>query len=58
MKKPKSSGCRCSSKTHGNPKHSNGICYRSGEVRPSVRERIEGKKLCKEWQRFLEDESD
>lgn len=58
MKKPKNSGCCCSSKTYGNPKYSNGICYHSGEVRPSVRKRIENKKLCREWCQFLEDESD
>ena len=48
--------CSCSASPHGSPKYSHGCCYHSGDVRPAVRERIDGKKICREWELALEDE--
>lgn len=48
--------CSCTSRTPGNPKYGNGICYHSGSVNPRVRERIDGKRLCRAWKKGEERE--
>jgi len=48
--------CSCTTRPHGNPKYSNGSCYHSGDVRPAVKERIAGKKLCREWKLVTEED--
>ena len=53
--KDKSVGCRCRRRTRGSPKIPGGICRgnSSGKYQASVHERIEGKKLCKDWERVI-----
>jgi hypothetical protein len=47
--KRKSLGCNCRHREHGNPKYGIGICVHCVEVRPAVRERIDGKRYCHRW---------
>lgn len=56
MSKDSHWSCRCTSHPRGNPKYSNGSCYLSGDVRPSVRQRIDGKKYCRNWEQEYEEE--
>lgn len=49
MSKSKKRDCSCRSRTPGNPKYSHGICYQCGDVRPSVAQRIAGKRLTHAW---------
>ena len=47
--KKKSLGCNCRGRWFGNPKYGYGVCMMTGEVRKAVKQRIEGKKLCRNW---------
>lgn len=47
----KKKDCKCTSQPKGNPKYSDGCCYHSGDVKPSVRERKHGKEYCRDWTR-------
>lgn len=46
----KKKDCKCTSQPRGNPKYSEGICYLSGSIKPSVRERKKGKRYCRDWE--------
>lgn len=46
--------CGCSSHKRGSPKLSRGPCYAGVTVRPAVRERRDGRRLCFSWLQSLE----
>lgn len=47
-RKGKAIGCDCRGRKHGQPKRSTGCCY-GGDVRPSVAERQNNRRLCRRW---------
>lgn len=49
--KPKQSDCKCSKRTFGNPKIGCGIC--EWGVRDAVTERINNKRISKEWLKLI-----
>jgi hypothetical protein len=51
--KGKSVGCRCRRHRPGRPRVVQSICHGGNGYHPSVRERIDGKRLCRDWGREL-----
>jgi hypothetical protein len=47
--KGKSMGCHCRRAPPGRPKVVQSMCHRGDGYHPSVRQRIDGKRLCAEW---------
>lgn len=42
-------GCDCRHSQHGNPKYGHGCCNMSMDLRPAVRERVDGKRYCRRF---------
>lgn len=42
----------CRRRTHGNPKYGDGVCAKSGGLRPAVQERVDWKRYVRgrEWE--------
>jgi hypothetical protein len=56
-KKPKQRSCKCVKRKHGQPKVTVGICHREDNgYRKAVRERINGKRLERDWSREVDPE--
>lgn len=51
--KRKSLGCSCRRSPKGNPKLIRGLCHGMRGYHPCVRERIDGKRLCRDWKARL-----
>ena len=49
FRKRKAVGCDCRKRKHGQPKLTTGPCNGLGMARPSLIERRQGRKLCKDW---------
>ncbi len=53
--KGKSNGCGCRRTRKGQPKLVVSMCHGGGGYHPTVTERIEGRRLCHSWVRWVAD---